>query len=120
MKTTTKFTLLATTLGFSAWMVVANAQDAQRPQRPNPDRPEGRRPMMPLIRALDTNQDGEISADEISKAAESLKTLDKNSDGKLTREEYMPPRPPGGPGGPGRPDGARPDGERRPQRPQGQ
>ena len=68
---------------------------------------------MPLITALDADEDGEISAEEIKNAAQALKKLDKNDDGKLTREEFMPPRPgpgfgprgegggPGGPGGPG-------------------
>ena len=68
--------------------------------------PGGQRPVPPIIAALDTNKDGVIDADEISKAAESLKTLDKNGDGKLTEDEYRPARPegqgaPGGQGGPG-------------------
>ena len=68
--------------------------------------PGGPRPVPPIIAALDLNKDGVIDADEISKAAESLKTLDKNNDGKLTSDELHPPRPegqggPGGPGGPG-------------------
>ena len=47
------------------------------------------------------NGDGIFDADEIAKAAESLKTLDKNGDGKLTADELHPPHPegPGGPGG---------------------
>jgi hypothetical protein len=52
------------------------------------------------VEALDLNQDGTIDADEIAKAPESLKKLDKNGDGKLAPDEYRPPRP-GGPGGPG-------------------
>ena len=57
-------------------------------------------PPPPIITVLDANEDGVIDAAEIAKASESLKKLDKNGDGKLTREEIMPPRP-GGPGGPG-------------------
>jgi len=73
--------------------------------------------------ALDLNQDGTIDADEIAKASESLKKLDKNGDGKLTPDEYRPQRPggPGGEGQPGRGPGGQ-GGERRgpPQRPQGE
>lgn len=47
-------------------------------------------------RAIDANQDGEISSSEIDGAAAALKKLDKNGDGKLTREELVPA---GGPGG---------------------
>mgnify|MGYP002623483912 CR=1 FL=1 len=90
-------------------------------------------PPPPLMAALDRDGDGEISADEIAKAAESLKTLDKNSDGKLSAEETRPPRPvhggfgdtPGGrgfgPPGQGPPhDNQRPprDGQRPPGEPQ--
>jgi hypothetical protein len=50
--------------------------------------------------ALDKDKDGSLSADEITAAAESLKTLDKNGDGKLAEDELRPPRPPRGPGGP--------------------
>src|SRR6056297_3718450 len=44
----------------------------------------------PLMVALDTNKDGELSAGEIKKATESLKTIDKNNDGKLSPEELRP------------------------------
>lgn len=66
----------------------------------------------PLVRALDTDRDGEISAEEIAKASESLKSLDKNDDGKLTEDELRPPRPARrGPGGPeGRDEFRRPGG----------
>lgn len=58
--------------------------------------PGGRRPpRMPIIKALDIDGDGVISAEEIAKASSSLKKLDKNGDGKLTRDEIMP-MPPGG------------------------
>jgi len=58
---------------------------------------------MPLIAALDANSDGVIDADEIANAPAALKKLDKNGDGKLTREELMPPRPEGAGPGPGAP-----------------
>jgi collagen type III alpha len=55
--------------------------------------------------ALDTNKDGEISADEIKNASKSLKTLDKNGDGKLSAAELRPmfPGREGGQQGRGRP-----------------
>jgi Ca2+-binding EF-hand superfamily protein len=43
--------------------------------------------VMPVLSALDANQDLVISAYEISNAPAALRTLDKNGDGKLTAEE---------------------------------
>ena len=74
-------------------------------QPPPPgDRGPRRPPGGPLMQALDTDKDGDLSAEEIAKAPESLLTLDKNGDGKLTRDELFPP-PPMPPDGKGRPDG---------------
>ena len=53
----------------------------------------------PVILALDTNRDGELSASEIANAAASLKTLDKNGDGNLSRDEMRPADTMGGPAG---------------------
>lgn len=52
-------------------------------------------PPLPLMKALDTNGDGTIDANEIANAPAALKTLDKNGDGKLTPDEYLPVRPDG-------------------------
>jgi Ca2+-binding EF-hand superfamily protein len=52
--------------------------------------------MIPVIKALDADADGEISAQEIENAAAALKKLDKNKDGKLTFDELRPEMPPGG------------------------
>jgi Ca2+-binding EF-hand superfamily protein len=49
-----------------------------------------------LFRALDENADGRISAEEMSRAATSLKKLDRNGDGSISREELGGP-PPGAP-----------------------
>lgn len=62
-------------------------------RRGPPDRPPGfppPPPPHPLLMALDANQDGELSAAEIDNAAESLKRLDRNGDGKLSRRELRP------------------------------
>jgi Ca2+-binding EF-hand superfamily protein len=41
----------------------------------------------PILNAIDTNQDGILSAAEIAASATQLRKLDKNGDGKLTRDE---------------------------------
>ena len=107
------------------------AQDGAKPARPagdrppqreggpaNPDGPRqgreggpgGRGQMVPpLFAALDTNGDKVLDADEIKNAAESLKKLDKDGDGKITMEEMRPARPDGDRGpGPGQGEGQRP------------
>ncbi len=99
-------------LGASVTMSVM-AQPPREERPPGGDRPEGPppegkrrdgeqgeagRPPMPnpLVAALDTNGDRQISAEELQAATASLLTLDKNSDGKLTDDEMRPPRPDGG------------------------
>ncbi len=48
-------------------------------------------PMRGIIAAaLDLDNDGEISADELDRAVESLQKLDKNHDGKLSSDEFTP------------------------------
>jgi hypothetical protein len=82
-------------------------QDGPGGRGGGPGGPGGQRPPSPIIEALDLNKNGVIDADELAKAEDSLKKLDKNADGKLTEEEFRPPRPggPGGPGGQGGPGG---------------
>jgi hypothetical protein len=57
----------------------------------------------PIVGAMDLNKDGVLDKDEIAKATESLKSLDKNGDGKLTQEEFRPAPGSGPPGGAGAP-----------------
>jgi hypothetical protein len=86
MKTTTKAILALLTLGASA--LVASAQ------------PNGGPPMkghcpppLPLITALDTDHSGTIDSNEIANASAALLTLDKNGDGQLSTDEYLPALP---------------------------
>ena len=102
--------------------------EGRRPEGPPPERerfgrmdgPEGRgrRGGPPaFIRMLDTNEDGQISRDELNNASTLFDKLDHNKDGKLDPPELMG----FGPGdGPGPRDGFGPprDGEER-RRPQG-
>ncbi len=43
----------------------------------------------PILAAVDTNGDGVISAAELRHASESILKLDKDGDGKVTREEAL-------------------------------
>ena len=51
--------------------------------------------MDPILAAVDTNSDGIISAQEIRDAANAVRKLDKDGDGKVTREEAVPVAGPG-------------------------
>ncbi len=74
-------------LALAAVASFALAQGGREPRRP-------RKPRPPLELALDANGDGVIDAGEIANASAALKKLDMNGDGKLTPDEYRPPRPP--------------------------
>lgn len=50
-------------------------------------------PTPPIVKALDANGDDVIDASEIANASAELKSLDKNGDGQLTRDEFCPPPP---------------------------
>lgn len=149
-KTAALLMALGLTLPAISFSQDANQQRPPRGQRPaqqnggpgnQPDRAPGnrdegpgadgpRRPVPPLMAALDTNHDGVIDADEIKNASAALLKLDKNGDGKLTMDELRPPRPDGADGnqrGPqvrgddrnGPPDGQGPQ-RRGPRPPEGQ
>jgi hypothetical protein len=92
-----KMLLLLATMAIGTSTAVLVAQEGPPPGEN--DRHGGKPPVPPIVTALDLNHDGVIDADEIAKASDSLKTLDKNGDGKLTLDELRPPRPEGFGGG---------------------
>ncbi len=51
-------------------------------------------PPSPVLRALDADDDGILSAAEIKNAPAALLALDKNGDGQLGPKEMGPPPPP--------------------------
>jgi hypothetical protein len=92
MKTKMKLTLALLALGASALCV--NAQDDNGAPPANGMGP-GRHhpPPLPLVTALDANHDRVIDADEIANASAALLSLDKNGDGQLSTNEYLPALP---------------------------
>ncbi len=44
----------------------------------------------PVLAAIDTDRNGELSAKEIASSSVSLQALDRNGDGRLTPDEYLP------------------------------
>lgn len=83
-----RFTALLLATGILVTSVFALQPPRQRPgrgRRPGP-------PPDPYLALFDTNKDGQLSGDEIDKAASVLRGFDRNSDGLVTREE-LPRRP---------------------------
>ncbi|MDA0659961.1 MAG: hypothetical protein O3C60_14125 [Planctomycetota bacterium] len=74
------------TLSGATWTGLALAQPPESGGR------EGRRgmPPLPILTALDADGDGEISTEEMNAAADALKSLDKDKDGKLILDEIRP------------------------------
>jgi len=79
----------------------SEAQPQTRPAQ-NPDRPQGGNDRAgrreggqgggnPILAALDTDHDGELSTEELRNAPDALRTLDRNGDGELSREETRGP-----------------------------
>ena len=44
----------------------------------------------PVLAVIDTDRNGELSAEEIAHSPVSLQALDRNGDGRLTPDEYLP------------------------------
>lgn len=120
MKTPHRLLLVAALI--TAEILCAQSAPAGGPGRGGPGGPGGRGGpggpgrFHPVIRVLDADKDGEVSAAEIANAATTLRTLDANNDGTVAIEELRPAHPamrgtppadaPARPERPARPEGA--------------
>jgi hypothetical protein len=94
MKTKMKTMLVILAAGTTAFAASAQDDNTNAPQHEPAFGPGGRHPPVPaIVLALDVNHDGVIDSNEIANASAELKTLDKNGDGQLTRDEYLGKRP---------------------------
>jgi len=59
---------------------------------PGKEKGPKRRPGSPVMSALDADDDGELSAEEIKNATTALTALDKDKDGRLSGDEIRPPK----------------------------
>ncbi|MEW6077847.1 MAG: hypothetical protein AB1724_08550 [Thermodesulfobacteriota bacterium] len=84
---------------FGPLSLPAAAQDAAN--LPGPGTGGGSPPSPPIFAVLDADHNSVISTEEIAQAPAALQKLDKNGDGRLTPDEYIPPRPDGPFGPPG-------------------
>lgn len=92
-------------LGMSASFALAQPEGEGRRGPGGPGGPGGFRMPNPLFDAIDADMDGTITSAELEKAAAALKKLDKDGDGKITREEARPEFDRGAFGGGGREGG---------------
>jgi len=114
MKLTHRSALPALFLGLTALL---SAQPAPTSPGPRPGRP-GRGGGHPIVRAIDTNHDGILSAAELAAAPAAIRALDTNGDGTVSADELRaagrPPNAPTPPAGapvpPAPPPGAPPRG----------
>jgi len=86
-------TTLATLIALTAGLSVLHAQSAPVSGSPKASTPRAKAQPPLLVATLDANHDGVIDAGEIAKASQALRSLDKNADGSLSREELRRSRP---------------------------
>ena len=116
MKATSIITAVLLGLGTAGVLAQEGGERPGGPRGPRgeggpggPGGPRGERPdPAEMFKRLDKDGDGKVSKEEApERMKQNFETLDKNSDGFLTPDEIR--RPGGGPGGPGGPGGNRPD-----------
>ena len=81
-------TAVALTLGLSGCAAAEQPRESLQSEDREDNDEQLRR--LPAFRALDTDDDGHISAEEIEAASESLASLDDNGDGRLSGDELQP------------------------------
>jgi hypothetical protein len=84
-------TTIAALIALTAGLSVLQAQSVATSPKASTQRAKATPPL--LVATLDANQDGIIDAGEIGNASKALKSLDKNADGRLSREELRRGRP---------------------------
>ena len=86
-------TTLATLIALAAGLSVLQAQSTPVSGSPKASTPRAKAQPPLVVATLDANHDGVLDAVEIANASQALKSLDKNADGRLTREELRRSRP---------------------------
>src|SRR2546422_11568586 len=80
-------TTIATLIALTAGLSVLQAQSAPVSGSLKVSTPRAKASPPLVVATLDANHDGIIDAGEIANASQALKSLDKNADGRLSREE---------------------------------
>jgi len=86
-------TTIAALIALTAGLSVLQAQSTTVSGSPKASTPRAKASSPLVVATLDANHDGVIDAVEIANASQALRSLDKNADGRLTREELRRSRP---------------------------
>ena len=86
-------TTIATLIALTAGLSVLQARSAPVSGSPKASTQRAKASPPLVVSTLDADQNGIIDAGEIANASQALKSLDKNADGRLSREELRRARP---------------------------